>query len=296
MTMSTASNNDYLLGFSLLYSCWDLYIEWDNFSTCHVPFHKWICVSYAIVFCFRFAHLLASHARKNAATNLVPTGQSQYEAGAGEFLLDLREKSGTAQAIMFANWFVLFPVLIFWSGLGTYWMWKIYRWSPKCMPTDMHFWFCCGWLALCCVSVLVHIAVAIATWALQRRVRQAAGDLRQLEDSDVLARWGHVSQLVGIDSLTSLSDTRKGLTPDEIQALPGGAGGVSLCSSTYPGEASLSCDQPECTICLGALRSGDNARKLTCGHVFHRPCIDLWLLRSAECPLCKRSARVRVNV
>ena len=32
---------------------------------------------------------------------------------------------------------------------------------------------------------------------------------------------------------------------------------------------------------------GDEARHLPCGHVFHRPCVDDWLLKRRKCPLCK---------
>jgi hypothetical protein len=29
-----------------------------------------------------------------------------------------------------------------------------------------------------------------------------------------------------------------------------------------------------------------------CGHVFHESCIDLWLLRRGDCPLCKHRVQV----
>lgn len=46
----------------------------------------------------------------------------------------------------------------------------------------------------------------------------------------------------------------------------------------------------ECAICLESVGVGDVVRELSCcRHVFHRICIDKWLLtQSCMCPLCKR--------
>lgn len=44
-----------------------------------------------------------------------------------------------------------------------------------------------------------------------------------------------------------------------------------------------------CAICLDAFEAGEKVRRLPCGHVFHRDCVDAWLLgESRLCPMCKR--------
>jgi len=46
-----------------------------------------------------------------------------------------------------------------------------------------------------------------------------------------------------------------------------------------------------CAICLGDFEEDEELRLLPCVHVFHKPCIDVWIERSglnASCPLCKR--------
>ncbi|XP_078442259.1 NEP1-interacting protein 1-like [Wolffia australiana] len=48
-------------------------------------------------------------------------------------------------------------------------------------------------------------------------------------------------------------------------------------------------DKISCSVCLHDLLPGEVVRSLpACGHLFHVPCIDGWLLRHGSCPLCRR--------
>ena len=40
-----------------------------------------------------------------------------------------------------------------------------------------------------------------------------------------------------------------------------------------------------CDICSDILDT--NLAKLNCGHIFHSGCIDNWLKRTLECPMCR---------
>jgi hypothetical protein len=44
-----------------------------------------------------------------------------------------------------------------------------------------------------------------------------------------------------------------------------------------------------CPICLTDLQIGDEARLLTCKHLFHRACVDEWLHVNATCPTCRKA-------
>ncbi|KAF8044630.1 hypothetical protein N665_7398s0001, partial [Sinapis alba] len=44
----------------------------------------------------------------------------------------------------------------------------------------------------------------------------------------------------------------------------------------------------ECVVCIDGFRQGQWCRKLPgCGHVFHRKCVDFWLVKVATCPICR---------
>lgn len=47
----------------------------------------------------------------------------------------------------------------------------------------------------------------------------------------------------------------------------------------------------ECAVCLDNLKVGEKCRLLPlCNHSFHAECIDLWLLKTSICPICRATA------
>lgn len=45
-------------------------------------------------------------------------------------------------------------------------------------------------------------------------------------------------------------------------------------------------DCVRCVICMGEFKIGDALRFLPCVHIYHKECIDDWLMRSFTCPSC----------
>ena len=46
--------------------------------------------------------------------------------------------------------------------------------------------------------------------------------------------------------------------------------------------------QLSCRICMQEFEEGENLRTTRCLHMFHRKCIDKWLVeRTGSCPICK---------
>jgi len=269
MTMPLGYNDGILL-ISLLYSSIDIHYEWESFSQCRRPIHQWLFVSFALVIIFRLTHVL---------------GMKTTTLGSGDFLLDLRQKDVLPRMLASFTWLVALPFFLLWTLVGTKWLYDTIRETPSCVPTATHLWFSIFWLALCYVWILIHAAPGAVAWLLERRVRRAEVDLRQIEDADVISRWGQVSNLSGYTALSGQKGGA-GLSPTEIRALPG--------VTTLVDGAIIFGDEHECPICINSFKQGDCLRTLPgCDHTFHRSCIDLWLLRRADCPLCKRSARDR---
>lgn len=261
MTQKVAAS-DTVLVLSIMFLLGDLFCEWDNFAECPKPIHMWLSVSYGLLVTSRIIVLGCSFC---SATE------------AGHLLINLRQKSTALQMAMSAMWMVILPLFAAWSVCGTFWTYEVMTVAPHCMPSTMHTWFLLVWQVMSYAWILIYGGLGVVAWVLEMRLRRTEGNLRQIEDPEVVARWGRVSIL---DGYTSLPTTMAcaGLTPGQILSLPGKD--VDLQEDGRLDE--------DCPICLHALRSDSSVRELrTCGHVFHRACVDLWLLRSAECPLCK---------
>jgi len=285
--------NDGILILSLVYSCIDLSWEWELFDTCERPIHRWLIVSYACVVSFRMMHLagtkLASNTEdNNAAAARARAAGGEYTAAAVDFLLDVRQKGNLPRLLAAFSWMIALPFFVGWTVLGSLWLHEVVQTTPHCVPSTTHLWFAGFWLTLCYVFITVHVALGAVAWMLERRVRNAEANLRAVSDDDTTSRWGSVSELSNFSSLSG--DQKAGLTPDEIKALPPPE---VLGEGADPAEECSSCGQEcECAICINDFKNGDTVRRLPiCGHTFHRSCIDLWLLRRADCPLCKRSVR-----
>ncbi|XP_050920926.1 RING-H2 finger protein ATL56 [Lathyrus oleraceus] len=70
--------------------------------------------------------------------------------------------------------------------------------------------------------------------------------------------------------------------PHEINNLPN----FRINKNSTPGPDS------RCAVCLDGFRNGQWCRNLAaCRHVFHRRCIDTWLIKVATCPTCRSPVR-----
>lgn len=45
------------------------------------------------------------------------------------------------------------------------------------------------------------------------------------------------------------------------------------------------CD--DCPICLDEFKCRQHCRRFDCSHVFHKKCIDKWLIKNTHCPVCR---------
>lgn len=248
--------NDGVLLLSLAYSSLDILFEWDNFKGCVQPIHWWLLLSYVFVICFRISHFLGN-----------------YQSGQGDdFLLNLRQQRTLPRILVKLTWLMLLPTFAVWTVTGSIWFRDVMRYTPDCLPVGAHPWFIGFWQVLSYLWIFVHVAFGSIAWVLEKRVQAAESGIREIEDADSISRWGPMSSF---SSYAALPWTKNaGLSPGDIE---------QLSTETWSqGEGA------ECAVCLCDFDEGDAIRRLPgCGHTFHKSCIDLWVLRRADCPLCK---------
>ncbi|XP_071087755.1 RING finger protein 150-like [Haliotis cracherodii] len=53
------------------------------------------------------------------------------------------------------------------------------------------------------------------------------------------------------------------------------------------GDKEMGTDFDQCAVCIEGYKAHDVIRTLPCKHVFHKSCVDPWLLDQRSCPMCK---------
>lgn len=276
--------NDGILMASLVYSCVDLQSEWELFDTCQRPIHRWLLVSYACMATLRLLHLAGAWLTARQSSAQSDTERPDVNSAAAvEFLVNFRQKGKASGIIAAFSWLLVLPFFVIWTLVGTAWLYDVCTSTPECVPSTTHLYFTGLWIGLCYTWIFVQSSLGGVAYMLERRVRRAETNLREVVDADTTSRWGSVSTLSSYASLPT-GEENAGLTPGEIRALP-----ETIVQATQHAAGVEEC---ECAICLTGLDEGERVRCLpTCGHTFHRACIDLWLLRRADCPLCKQCVR-----
>lgn len=70
----------------------------------------------------------------------------------------------------------------------------------------------------------------------------------------------------------------RGATEQDIEALPDVVISEDMLTNT---------GDKTCPVCLSDLAVGESGRQLRCKHLFHKSCIDEWLVVNATCPTCR---------
>lgn len=86
---------------------------------------------------------------------------------------------------------------------------------------------------------------------------------------------GYEERLIEVQEMLS---RRRGLSNETIGQVP-----------KFRWEGTSASEQTQCMICLSDFVHGEEVRQLPCGHVFHAGCIDEWLRRCTDCPICKNN-------
>eukprot|EP01017_Pseudomicrothorax_dubius_P039186 TRINITY_DN5976_c0_g1_i6.p1 TRINITY_DN5976_c0_g1~~TRINITY_DN5976_c0_g1_i6.p1 ORF type:complete len:184 (+),score=14.46 TRINITY_DN5976_c0_g1_i6:192-743(+) len=114
----------------------------------------------------------------------------------------------------------------------------------------------------------------------RRRVRRASPPPDFFQFSPTHLSRGHfVHPFFGRDMHMSEEEDH-GLNEDELSQLP---------ESKFAGAKGAA--EIKCLICQEDFQVGETLRTLICFHRFHKTCIDPWLKKKDECPVCRRGFR-----
>jgi len=223
---------------------------------CHHPLEDWLCATCLQALCFVAAFAIGRRAERHAPW----------------WFLDPQTRTG--KTAFRCTWAILLPLLCTWTILGISWLLETLDNTPECFPHGSYLSppvYACSQI-LCGLCAIAYAIFVANVWAAQMNRRANAAAIAAIEDDDLVDRWGkqHAS-----------------VSPDLC-------GGLLACDFCELPRHRVFHEGGECSICLNGLDRGDIARSLPgCGHVFHRACIDLWLVREPCCPLCKVAVRPR---
>ncbi|KAL9160067.1 hypothetical protein ABFS82_08G175300 [Erythranthe guttata] len=106
--------------------------------------------------------------------------------------------------------------------------------------------------------------------------------LRSLVNGKIFTEWVSTTEM----NSSEISDTFDinftwGLSQDEIEQLP--------VDEFINDETTTLFSETSCPICLQDLKDGEAVRFLpNCKHLYHLCCIDEWLSRQGNCPICRK--------
>eukprot|EP00922_Rhytidocystis_sp_ex-Travisia-forbesii_P014340 GHVS01021478.1.p1 GENE.GHVS01021478.1~~GHVS01021478.1.p1 ORF type:complete len:303 (-),score=46.63 GHVS01021478.1:212-1120(-) len=279
------SFSDYVFLLAVLLSLKQRIYDWTDFSTCYHPLHFWSVGSQLLAVAFRAAQVLlfsrASIHTYNQDEQLQLTSATSFSTHRDNLL------RCTVLYILFALFFA-------WTVTGNVWIIQVFYYTPTCLPPTCPMFYMVTWLIVCYCWISVYICLIGVALSYEYRARRAesllfseaaasslpssaaaaAGRHGMVERYDSLvARWGRTVSLAEY----GVPFVRQGLTPSQVDALP-----------SLPCSACKLAGTDVCSICIDAFHIGTAVRVLEpCGHMFHKVCIDGWLLRNAVCPNCK---------
>lgn len=268
-------------GFCML----EIFVQWESFNRCQKDVATWMIGSHVSMLSFRVVSLIGeSHCCLSAE------------------IWHVRQPRRRQRVIAWLIWLVCFPPFLYWTIEGTLFLMPIlwHHRLEECLPTGTLPMYVVAYQGVSYLWVLFFVLNLREVIVLELRLRRAETALRSIETADTLQRWGRQSFMedfrTGNSSVSPTSaggwdptgfitsGLAHGVPPEKLSSLP---------VWTIESESDrVVLSDVDCAICITGYCVGDSVRRLPhCNHSFHQACIDLWLLRSASCPLCKSEVR-----
>jgi len=150
--------------------------------------------------------------------------------------------------------------------------------SSDCFSEDNQYWTLVFWLSLCYVWIAVYLCLLTLQYM-----------LRSDPQFNHIGVFGGRRQMLPALLLLRLQDMpinpNQGLPPNQISA-------IAFCDPPSPASG-----VDTCSICIDHFKKDELCKKLPgCPHYFHAQCIDSWLTRKSDCPVCRTPVIVNPDV
>jgi len=251
-------------GVITLPSCILLLVAWERSAFCERPLRLWLLVVALLhlvqtplrLFCYRWLAVGA----KAVMSSPIPTGENgdQMSQGEDRHRRNNQLSSLVAQIVQSPAWRGnewVSAVSLGWLIVGVVW---IVNASPT--PECPEAYYLTLW-----VLVIAGLRLLLSASCFRSIFSEAA-----LAESQALA----VSQ----------ANTPAPMPAGRLEKLPS-----IRCNDVYSTRNS-GC---RCSVCLGDFDFGQELRLLPCNHYFHKECVDPWLLKRCDCPLCRSTEGIR---
>lgn len=267
MASSHCTISDLILLFAVVCFTSDVGPRWKTYQSCRRPLPMWLVVSFVSVALSRLAYFTGQCMTSEPDSY-------RYDDEMGELLL-LSDPRGPPKWLSIISIGVLFPFFLVWTVIGSFWFAEVVddQAVAYCFSDKSQVWLYLFWLVVCYFwAALYSIYIVIVL------VDSDEGVSEGLYGDPENTMWPDAGLFVG----HGCPFWARGLPASKIRQLP------YVTIKTDAKAERLTREVGNCAICLETFYKGDDVRKLKpCKHIFHRGCIDLWMLRSGSCPNCK---------
>lgn len=237
----------------------DQIVQWGNLAGCGGGTSLWLLGVHFVVCVLALLHYIQSHFLDIDSCLMLYISQD-CNKGHNKVLMQALARC----------WVTMLALLTLLTVTGiTYFMEMIDSDEPCWANSDSRasVTFVLSVLTISVLLVLIGVAALCYAYLVSASLSRGGAALNAIADKDFVERWGEPRPIM---------EEELRFSPQELTDLP--------CMDA------LSCNAEglDCVICLSSILPGDRVRLLPdCGHAFHRPCVDQWLLRAGNCPLCK---------
>ena len=162
--------------------------------------------------------------------------------------------------------------------------------------------------AVAAASSVLLLCSSMCAWRWRRRlyrIRPMRSFMRERVAVDKNERKNEAERIAQLKALPTLrwpahkdgTSRGRGASSGDVNGGDGGDGGGPCASARAEDGGSTA---SVCALCLDAYAAHEMLRRLPCGHLYHRECVDQWLLvrqrdRARTCPVCKRDPLRRLG-